>query len=64
MKITSININGYGKFANKIINFDDGVNVVYGNNEAGKSTTHTFIKSMLFGIKKKKSKIKVDTYSK
>ena len=64
MKITSININGYGKFANKIINFDDGINVVYGNNEAGKSTTHTFIKSMLFGVKKKKSKVQVDTYSK
>lgn len=64
MKITSININGYGKFANKIINFSDGLNVVYGNNEAGKSTTHTFIKSMLFGIRKKKSKVQVDTYSK
>ena len=58
MKITSININGYGKFANKTINFTDGVNVVYGNNEAGKSTTHTFIKSMLFGTKKKKIKKK------
>lgn len=64
MKITSININGYGKFANKVIDFADGVNVVYGNNEAGKSTTHTFIKSMLFGVKKKKSKVQVDTYSK
>jgi DNA repair exonuclease SbcCD ATPase subunit len=64
MKITSININGYGKFANKTISFTDGLNVVYGNNEAGKSTTHTFIKSMLFGTKKKKSKVLVDTYTK
>ena len=64
MKITSININGYGKFANKTISFTDGINVVYGNNEAGKSTTHTFIKSMLFGIKKKKSKAQIDTYTK
>ena len=64
MKITSININGYGKFANKTINFTDGVNVVYGNNEAGKSTTHTFIKSMLFGVKKKKGKAQIDIYSK
>lgn len=64
MKITSININGYGKFTNKSISFTDGVNVVYGNNEAGKSTTHTFIKSMLFGTKKKKSKLQVDTYAK
>lgn len=64
MKITSININGYGKFNNKAISFTDGVNVVYGNNEAGKSTTHTFIKSMLFGNKKKKGKAQIDTYSK
>ena len=64
MKIKSININGFGKFNNKTINFTDGLNVVCGNNEAGKSTTHTFIKSMLFGMKKKRSKAQVDTYSK
>lgn len=64
MKITSININGYGKFANKSINFTDGINVVYGNNETGKSTTHTFVKSMFFGIKKKKSKVQTDIYTK
>lgn len=64
MKITSLNINGFGKFKDKAISFSDGLNVVCGNNEAGKSTTHTFIKSMLFGMKKKKSKAKDDTYSK
>ncbi len=64
MKITSININGFGKFNNKAISFTDGLNVVYGNNEAGKSTTHTFIKSMLFGIKKRKSKAQIDIYEK
>ena len=64
MKITSININGFGKFHNKAISFTDGLNVVYGNNEAGKSTTHTFIKSMLFGIKKKKNRTQLDAYDK
>lgn len=64
MKITSININGYGKFTNKTIKFTDGINVVYGNNEAGKSTTHTFIKSMLFGVKKKRGKSQTDVFSK
>ena len=64
MKITGININGFGKLKNKAISFTDGVNVVYGKNEAGKSTTHTFIKSMLFGMKKKKSKSQLDTFSK
>ena len=60
MKIKGLNINGFGKFKDKSINLSDGLNVVYGNNEAGKSTTHTFIKSMLFGMAKKKSKTKVD----
>lgn len=64
MKITSININGFGKFHNKAISFTDGLNVVYGNNEAGKSTTHTFIKSMLFGIKKKRNRTQLDAYDK
>ena len=64
MKITSLNIEGFGKFKNKSIDFTDGLNVVYGDNEAGKSTTHSFIKSMLFGMKKKKSKLKTDLYTK
>ncbi len=29
-----------------------GINVIYGENEAGKSTIHTFIKGMLFGIER------------
>ena len=64
MKITSINIHGFGKFTDKAISFTDGFNVVYGENEAGKSTAHTFIKSMLFGIKKKKSVNQIDIYDK
>ena len=64
MKIRSLNISGFGKFKDKYISLSDGVNVIYGNNEAGKSTTHTFIKSLLFGINNKKSKTKIDIYQK
>lgn len=64
MIITKININAFGKFIGKEICFTNGVNVIYGNNEAGKTTTHAFIKAMLFGIKKKKSKGATDIYSK
>lgn len=64
MKITSLNINAFGKFIGKTLSFSDGVNVICGNNEAGKTTTHAFIKAMLFGIKKKKSKVQTDIYSK
>ena len=64
MKITSLNINAFGKFIGKTLSFSDGINVICGNNEAGKTTTHAFIKAMLFGIKKNKSKVLTDIYSK
>ena len=50
MKILSLHIDGFGKFHNRDISFQDGLNVVYGKNEAGKSTLHTFIKGMLSGV--------------
>ncbi len=50
MKILDIYINGFGKFHGRNLSFEDGLNIVYGKNEAGKSTIHTFIRGMLFGI--------------
>ena len=44
MKILSLHIEGFGKFHDLDISFKDGLNVVYGKNEAGKSTLHTFIR--------------------
>ena len=46
MKILSLHIDGFGKLHDQDISFQDGMNVVYGKNEAGKSTLHTFIKGM------------------
>ena len=54
MKILSLHIDGFGKFHDRDISFEDGLNVVYGKNEAGKSTLHTFIKGMLFGIERQR----------
>lgn len=65
MKILSLHIDGFGKFHDRDISFEDGLNVVYGKNEAGKSTLHTFIKGMLFGIERQRGRAsKNDTYSK
>lgn len=51
MKIKELHIYGYGKFADKKISFSDhGIQVIYGLNEAGKSTLMSFIHSMLFGF--------------
>ena len=54
MKIEKIQINGFGKLENKDIELADGINVILGKNESGKSTLLKFINSMLYGISKSK----------
>ena len=54
MKITEIQIRGFGKLNNLNIHFSDGLNVIYGENESGKSTLQTFIKASLFGLRGKR----------
>ena len=54
MKILELHINSFGKLKNKHIRFSDRFNLIYGYNEAGKSTIHSFIKAMLFGMDRTK----------
>lgn len=55
MKITRLDIYGFGKHENKIIEFGENVNVVFGQNEAGKTTIQQFILQILFGFPQKNS---------
>ncbi|KGE16503.1 AAA family ATPase [Paenibacillus wynnii] len=50
MKIQRLEISGFGRLRNVEIELGDGVTVLYGRNEAGKSTMLQFMRSMLFGI--------------
>lgn len=52
MRLLELHIDGFGKFHDRTISFNDGINIIYGKNEAGKSTLHTFIRGMLFGIER------------
>lgn len=54
MKINKIKINSYGKIKEKEINLKDGINIIYGKNEAGKSTILKFIINTFYGISKNK----------
>ena len=56
MKILSLHIDGFGKLNDLDLSFEDGLNVLYGKNEAGKSTLHTFIRGMLFGIERQRGR--------
>ena len=55
MKIKELKINGFGKLEDKEIKFDNCINVVYGENEAGKSTLLKFITGMFYGLSKNKN---------
>lgn len=64
MKIRELYLKNFGKFSDKRIVFKDGVNVFYGENESGKTTMHTFIKSMLFGLERGRGRASInDTFS-
>ncbi len=55
MKIKHLKINGFGKLENKEIELKDGINIIYGENESGKSTLLKFISSILYGASRNKN---------
>lgn len=52
MRLKKLSLGNFGRFRGETLELKDGINVVYGENESGKSTVHTFIRSMLFGMKR------------
>lgn len=56
MFIKKIKLLKYGKLKDFNIDLDEGINVIYGENEAGKSTVQSFISNSLYGINNKRSK--------
>ena len=65
MKICELLLRNFGKFSDTSIEFSDGIQILYGENESGKSTIHTFIKGMLFGMERGRGRAaNHDTFSK
>lgn len=52
MKIKSIYISAFGGLKDKRLDFSDGFNIIYGDNENGKSTVMAFIKMMFYGTER------------
>ena len=52
MKIRELILKNFGKFTDRHIQLDDGINILYGENESGKSTIHTFIRGMFYGMER------------
>lgn len=55
MRINSLKINGFGKLQNKDVELQNGINIIQGENESGKSSMLKFISSMLYGASKNKN---------
>ena len=56
MKITELYIKNFGRFSEQHFYIKDGVQVIYGENEYGKSTLQAFIRAMLFGMERGRGK--------
>lgn len=55
MKINNIQINGFGNLKEKNLNLKNGINIVFGENETGKSTLANFLKAMFYGVNRNKN---------
>ena len=64
MTIRELNLTHFGKFQNRDIELGPRMNIIYGSNEAGKSTVHGFIHAMLFGARRMRGRAAAsDMYS-
>lgn len=56
MIIRELNLKHFGKFFEQSLRFCDGINVIYGPNEAGKTTIYHAIGALLFGLEKQRGR--------
>jgi len=64
MQIKEAKIFNFGKLQNVSFRFSEGMNVIYGENEQGKTTLHAFLLGMLFGMEKSRGRAAVgDLYN-
>ena len=64
MKINYLKINEFGKLKNKEIKLEKNINLIYGKNEAGKTTLLKFISSMFYGVSKNKNGKEISDFDK
>lgn len=64
MKINELKINSYGKLKDKNLSLEDGINIIYGENEKGKSTLLNFIVNMFYGTSRNKKGREMSDYDK
>ena len=64
MKINYLKVNEFGKLKNKEIKLENNINLIYGKNEAGKTTLLKFISCMFYGASKNKNGKEISDFDK
>ena len=62
MIIRELDMRHYGRFEDQKMDFHSGINIIYGPNESGKTTMHSFIRAMFFGLSSRKGGGKPSEY--
>lgn len=50
MKINRLDLRAFGKFNKKVLELKENINIIYGENESGKTTIHNFIDGIFYGF--------------
>ena len=56
MEIIQLHLKHFGKFTDYRLDLHAGINIISGGNETGKSTLHAFIRAMLYGLTRNRSR--------
>ena len=56
MEIIQLHLKHFGRFSDYRLDMHAGINIISGGNETGKSTLHAFIRAMLYGITRNRSR--------
>ena len=57
MRIESLHIDRFGKLRDFDLTLEEGLTLIYGRNESGKSTVMAFLRAMLYGLNGKSASI-------
>jgi len=53
MYLTKLLMKDFGKFHNKEVDLKPGINIIFGNQDSGKSTIRDFLIAMIYGVDRK-----------
>ncbi|MDR1564209.1 MAG: AAA family ATPase [Oscillospiraceae bacterium] len=56
MKIKELYLDSFGKFSGEHVKLEDGINILFGENESGKSSIEQFIQAVFYGYYKRNVK--------